>query len=165
MMEVTIGGERVTIRPMRMDMQMESDFIRRLSPESKFFRFLCAASILPASELRRLCDVDGRKRMAFVASVRRDGCEVEIGVCRFAPNAASDVQEIAVTISEEWQSQGLESMLMKVLIESAKRTGIKQLYSIDTVDNAAMSALAKELGMSSSPGSGHPRQVVHSLTL
>ena len=163
-MEIAIGGQPVTIRPIRMDMELESDFIRSLTPDSKHFRFLCGASILPASELRRLCDVDGRKRKAFVASVHRDGCEVKIGVCRFAPNASSDVQEIAVTISDEWQHKGLESMLMRALIESAKSTGVRQLYSIDTVDNTAMSALAKELGMSSSPGSG-PRQVVHSLTL
>lgn len=166
MMEVTIGGERVTIRPIRItDTEMESDFIRRLSPESKHFRFLGGVSELPASELKGLCDVDGRKSMAFVATVLRDGREVEIGVSRYAPNAASDVREIAVTVSDEWQRKGLGSVLMKVLIESARSKGVKHLYSIDTPDNTAMSALAKELGMSSTPDPGDPHQVVHSLTL
>jgi len=34
---------------------------------------------MPAEELVRLCDVDMKHSMAFVATVRKDGQEVEIG--------------------------------------------------------------------------------------
>lgn len=90
---LAIAGETVTIRPIRLtDVAMESDFIHRLSSETKRFRFLAAVNELPAEELVRLCNVDKKHTMAFVATVRENGREVEIGVSRYAPNSHSDVR-------------------------------------------------------------------------
>ncbi len=171
-MEVTIAGEPVTIRPIRItDTQMESDFINHLSPDSKHFRFLGGVRELPQAEITRLCDVDGKWSMAFVATVRRDGREIEIGVSRYAPECKdasegnADVREIAVTVADEWQHKGLGSMLMKLLIQSAKANGVKHLYSVDPVENSAMSALARDLGMCPTRDPDDPHQVIYSLTL
>ena len=161
----TIAGETVTIRPIRItDTTMESDFIRRLSPESKHYRFLGGVRELPPEELASFCDVDGTHSVAFVATVMRNGRETEIGVSRYAPDSRSDVREIAVTVADEWQHRGLGSALMRQLIEAARANGVKQLYSIDLADNAAMSALA-ELGMSSMRDPADPHQIIYSLTL
>src|ERR1700727_1863165 len=82
---ISIAGEAVTIRPIRLtDVAMESEFIHRLSPETKHFRFLAGVRELPAEELARFCDVDVKHSMAFVATVRQNGREVEIGVSRYA---------------------------------------------------------------------------------
>lgn len=162
----TVAGEMLTIRPIRItDVEMESDFIRRLSPQSKHFRFLGGVSQLTPAELTQLCDIDGKHSMAFVATVWRDGREMEIGVSRYSPNSKSDVREIAVTVADEWQNRGLGVTLMKVLIEAAKSNGVKRLYSVDSADNTAMSALATELGMSSMRDPGDSRQMIYSLVL
>jgi GNAT superfamily N-acetyltransferase len=147
------------------DLEMESDFIHRLSPETKRFRFLGGIRELPPEELTRLCDVDGKHSMAFVATIHRDGRDVEIGVSRYAPDSKADVREIAVTVADEWQRKGLGTLLMKQLIEAARSYGIKQLFSIDLADNVAMSALAKELGMHSVQDPNDPHQMIHTLTL
>jgi GNAT superfamily N-acetyltransferase len=163
---VTIAGETVTIRPIRLtDIAMESEFIRRLSSESKHFRFLGGVRELPPEELARLCDIDRKHSMAFVATVRRNGRETEIGVSRYAPNSKFDVREVAVTVADEWQHKGLGASLMTQLIQTARMQGIKQLYSVDLANNTAMSALANELGMSSIRDPGDPHQTIHSLTL
>jgi GNAT superfamily N-acetyltransferase len=156
----------VTIRPIRLtDIAMESDFIHRLSTETKHFRFLAGVRELPPEELARLCDVDVKHTMAFVATVRQKGREVEVGVSRYAPNSHADVREVAVTVADEWQHEGLGAALMKQLIEAARIQGIKQLYSINLSNDRAMSALAKELGMSSTRDPSDPHQTIHSLTL
>jgi GNAT superfamily N-acetyltransferase len=156
----------VTIRPIRLtDVAMESEFIHRLSPETKHFRFLAGVRELPAQELARLCDVDMKHSMAFVATVRQNGREVEIGVSRYAPNSHFDVREVAVTVADEWQHKGLGASLMNQLIQTARTQGIKQLYSVNLSNDTAMSALAKELGMSSIRDPGDPNQTIHSLTL
>jgi len=161
-----IAGETVTIRPIRMtDVGMEGDFVRHLSPESKHFRFLGGVSELPADELRRLCDVDGNHTMAFVATVRREDREVEIGVSRYAQNSEADVREIAVTVADEWQHKGLGGVLMRRLIEAAKINGVRQLYSIDLASNTAMAALARELGMRSVRDPSDSNQLIYSLAL
>jgi GNAT superfamily N-acetyltransferase len=161
-----VAGETVTIRSIRIDdLELERDFIRRLSPATKHFRFLGGVSELPLQELRRLCDVDGKNSMAFVATVLRSGREVEIGVARYSPGIASTARELAVTISDEWQHRGLGTTLVKHLIDQAKLNGVTQLYSVDIVDNSAMGALAKDLGMTSRHDPGDPHQVIYSLTL
>jgi len=163
---VTIAGETVTIRPIRLtDIAMEKEFIHRLSPETKHFRFLAGVRELPAQELAGLCDVDLKHSMAFVATVRQDGREVEIGVSRYAPNSHWDVREVAVTVADEWQDKGLSASLMIQLIRAAKTQGIKQLYSVNLSNDTAMSALAKELGMSSIRDPCDPHQTIHSLKI
>lgn len=161
-----VAGEAVTIRPIRIDdLEIEQDFIRRLSSEAKHFRFLGGVSELRPRELRRLCEVDGKNSMAFVATVLRNGREVEIGVARYSPAAGSNTREIAVTVSDEWQHRGLGTTLVRHLIETAKLNGVTHLYSMDLTDNGAMAALAKDLGMSSMRDPSDPHQVIYSLTL
>jgi GNAT superfamily N-acetyltransferase len=163
---IAMGGETVTIRPIRLtDIAMESEFIHRLSAEASHFRFLGAVRELPPQELSRLCDVDVKHSMAFVATVRKDGREMEIGVSRYAPNSKFDVREIAVTVADEWQHKGLGASLMNQLIKAARLQGIKQLYSVNLSNDTAMSALAKELGMSSIRDPSDPHQTVHTLAL
>jgi GNAT superfamily N-acetyltransferase len=164
--EFTIAGETVTVRPIRLtDTAMEAEFIRRLSPQTKHYRFFGGVNELTPGEVSRLCDVDGTRSMAYVATIRREGREVEIGVGRYAPDSRADVREMAVTVADEWQHKGLGAILARQLIESARRNGVKQLYSIELSDNAAMQALAKDLGMQASRDPGDPQQIVYSLAL
>ena len=161
-----IDGERVTIRPIRItDTDMEADFIRRLSPQTKHYRFFGGVRELSPAQVSRLCDVDGTHSMAFVATIRRDGRETEIGVSRYAPNSRSDVREIAVTVADEWQHKGLGAKLMEQLIQSARSNGVKRLYSIELSDNAAMRALAADLKMNVEPDPDDPHQIIYSLHL
>lgn len=162
----TIDGELVTIRPIRIaDAEMEAEFIRRLSPETKHYRFFGGVKELSPIQVSHLCDVDGKHSMAFVATIQRDGRETEIGVGRYAPNSRADVREIAVTVADEWQRKGLGTKLMKQLIQSAQCNGVKQLYSIELSDNAVMRSLAKDLNMSARPDPDDPHQTIYSLQL
>lgn len=161
-----VAGETVTIRPIQLDdLEMEQDFIRRLSPAAKRFRFFGSVSELPLPELRRLCDVDGKYSMAFVATVLRNGREVEIGVARYAPYDGCNTREMAVAVADEWQHRGLGTALVKHLIETAKVNGVTQLYSVGLVDNRGMAALAKDLEMVSMRDPSDPHQVIYSLAL
>jgi GNAT superfamily N-acetyltransferase len=159
-------GHAVTIRTIRAsDQLMEGEFIRNLSCQTKHFRFLGGVKELPPSDLKRLCAIDGNHRMAFVATVQMDGHEVEVGVSRFVEGAQDDAREMAVTIADEWQHKGLGRLLTDRLIEYAKDHGVKHLYSVDLVDNAAMRALAHDLGMSVRSDPDDPHQVIYTLAL
>lgn len=165
-LHTTLNGETITIRPIRItDMEMEADFIRRLSLETKHYRFFGGVKELPPREIAHLCDVDGKHSMAFVATIRRGDQETEIGVARYSPDSRSDVREIAVTVADEWQQTELGAALMRRLIQSAQANGVKQLYSIELSDNAAMRALAIHLGMDASDGQNDPHQTIYSLRL
>ena len=161
---LTVAGELVTIRPiLATDVLMEAEFVSKLSPQTKHYRFFGGLKELTAAQARAFCEVDGRHSMAFVATVNEHGREIEIGVGRYAPNSKADVREMAVTISDEWQHKGLGKRLVEQLIASARDYGIKRLYSLELTENSAMRELAHELGMSSTRDPDDANQVFYSL--
>lgn len=161
-----VDGRMVTIRPIRpTDVAMEADFVRSLSPLTKHYRFFGAVKELPAAEVSRLCNVDGCRSMAFVATVQEGGREVEIGVCRYAPAAKSDVREMAVTVADQWQHSDLARVLLRHLVKAAKRHDIRELYAVELSDNRAMLKFAEELGMRAARDPADAMQVIYSLPL
>jgi len=164
--EHTIAGQRVTIRPLNpSDTRIEAEFVRNLSDATKHFRFLGAVKELSQTELKRLCDIDGQHNMAFVATVREDDREREIGVSRYAQGSKPEICEMAVTVADAWQNKGLGRCLAKQLIEYARQHGVTRLYSVDFAENTAMQHLAHDLGMTVSRSLDDPTQVVYSLPL
>jgi GNAT superfamily N-acetyltransferase len=161
-----VAGESVTIRPLHpADSVLEGEFIANLSMETKHYRFLGGVKELSPAELKSLCDVDGRHSMAFVATVQRDGHEMQIGVSRYAESPSDGVGEMAVTIADAWQHKGLGQLLAERLFTYAKTHGVKQLYSVDFADNVGMRELARELGMNAGCDPDDANQVIYSLTL
>jgi GNAT superfamily N-acetyltransferase len=161
-----LAGKTVTIRPIRAsDTVMEAAFINKLSSETKHYRFFGAVKELSATELQGFCSTDEPHRMAFVATVQEAGAEVEIGVCRYAPDSKADVREMAMTISDEWQRTDLGKLLITHLIAAARQFGVRQLYSLELADNARMRELAHEVGMSARPDPHDAHQVIYSLAL
>jgi N-acetylglutamate synthase-like GNAT family acetyltransferase len=72
---------------------------------------------------------------------------------------------MAVTIADEWQHTELAKLLMDRLLISAKRYGIRQLYTIELADNQAMRNLAKDVGMVAVRDPSDANQVIYSLGL
>jgi acyl carrier protein len=80
----TIAGETVTVRPIRPDdAPMEADFVRHLSNETRYKRFMATMRELPKDKLRYLTEVDQVKHVALVAILERDGAAIEVGVARY----------------------------------------------------------------------------------
>tara|TARA_R110001592_G_scaffold363372_2_gene686223 strand:+ start:101331 stop:101765 length:435 start_codon:yes stop_codon:yes gene_type:complete len=144
---------------------MEAEFMHRLSPSTKHFRFLGGVQELSPELLRSFCNVDGHYSMAFVATILEDGKEVEIGVSRYAPNANEDVREMAVTVADEWQDHEIGRLLTEKLMEFAKGHGVRRLYSVDLADNTSMRSLAKDIGMSRQRDPEDAHQVIYSVSL
>jgi RimJ/RimL family protein N-acetyltransferase len=156
----------ITIRPIRLtNTEMEAGFMRNLSAESKHFRFLGGVKELSTQKLKQFCDVDRHYSMAFVATVEENGEEKQIGVSRYAPNANQDLREMAVTVADAWQHQGIDVLLTDKLMEFVKGHGIKRLYSIDLVDNTAMRKLAKDIGMQAQRDPEDAHRIIYSLAL
>ena len=158
------SGSSLTIRPIRIsDQAIETEFVQRLSPLSKHFRFFGGVRELSPQAVKAFCDVDGHHSMAFIATLQENGQETEIGVSRFSPNNKDDVREMAVTVADDWQKQG--KLLCEKLIAFAKDHGVKKLYSVELVDNLAMRDLARDLGMTAKRDAEDSKQVIYSLSL
>ncbi len=143
----TADGRIVTIRPiMPEDANLEQEFVKELSAESKYFRFMNTIRELGQSQLIRLTQIDYDREMAFVATIDEDGHQVEVGVVRYATNPDGESCEFAIVVADAWQGKGLAGRLMALLIESARRRGLKVMTGDFLADNRRMIKFVSALG-------------------
>lgn len=147
-----IDGVRVALRPIRPDdAARERDFIRALSDETRYQRFMATVGEMPPSQLRTLTNVDQRRDLALAATVDRDGAEVFVGVARFGVDTTGAGCEFAVVVSDDWHGTGLAGILMQALIDVARRRGLRTMEGFVLATNSRMLKLARQLGFRQLP--------------
>jgi acetyltransferase len=141
-------GTDILIRPIRPeDAEMEQSFVRNLSGESRYMRFMQALRELTPDMLVRLTQIDYDREMAFVVLARGDnGKDVEVGVSRYAINPDQNSCEFALVIADEWQNRGLGGLLMQVLIDVARDKGLTMIIGDVLAHNTGMLKLMQRLG-------------------
>jgi len=146
---VLFDGTPVTVRPIRpQDAAREQDFVRHLSPDSRYCRFMSQLRELSPGKLKYFTEIDYRRHMAFVATVLRDGKEVEVGVARYAGGAQGDACEFAIAVEDAMQGTGLAGLLMLSLMDAARAQGFKTMEGCVLANNHRMLKFARQLGFS-----------------
>lgn len=157
---------QVVIRPIKpQDKEADREFIQGLSAQARRFRFLGQMRSPSEALVERLTAIDYDNEFAFVAVTPVDGHEKIVGVSRYSADESGLNCECAVTVSDEWQNKGLGTLLMKHLIEVARRRGIHSMISIDSAQNMQMNDLARFLGFQARVDPDDASQVIHELTL
>jgi acetyltransferase len=140
-------GTDVTIRPMRPeDAAIEQEFVRHLSEEAKYFRFMHAVQELSEPMLIRFTQLDYDRELALIAVTQEKGREVEIGVCRYAINPDGKSCGFAVVVGDQWQHKTIGRRLMGSLIDAARSKGLKTMEGEVLMSNHNMLKLAATLG-------------------
>lgn len=164
--ETLNDGTAVLVRPLRADdRQREEAFINRLSPESRRHRFMDTFKKASPALIDQMMDVDNVKQMAFIALAHDDGELREVGISRYSATDRDKQCECAVTVADDWRKRGLAVVLMRHLIEQARKNGFKQMISLDSAENEAMHELAKFLHFETRRDPEDANQVVHTLNL
>ncbi|ODV13206.1 MAG: GNAT family N-acetyltransferase [Thiobacillus sp. SCN 64-317] len=141
------SGHDVVIRPIRPeDAELTQDFVRSLSEETRYFRFMDAVSELSPAMLARLTQIDYTREMALLALTEIDGREVELGVARYAINPDAESCEFALVVDDAWQKQGIGHKLMDVLMDVARSVGLKTMEGEVLKANHPMLKLVQALG-------------------
>ncbi|MCH2218801.1 MAG: GNAT family N-acetyltransferase [Dechloromonas sp.] len=147
-------GRAVTVRPIRPeDAVLTLDFFNRLSPESRYFRFMENLRELPPSLVSRFTQVDYDREMALIALVRVDGVEQQVGSARYTLTADGESVEFALVVDDRWQRSGLGRRLMGALIDCAREKSYRAMVGDVLADNPKMLRLMTGLGFSIMP---HP---------
>ncbi|SMB27851.1 Acyl-CoA synthetase [Sterolibacterium denitrificans] len=144
------NGRQVTLRPIKpADAALEQAFVQKLSPQSRYLRFMNAIRELSPAQLVRLTQIDYDREMAFIAVVNDadGGAETQIGVARYAVNPDGASCEFAIVVADDWQGLGLAQRLMAALIETARNhAGLKTMHGDFLIENQRMLAFARRLG-------------------
>ncbi|MDR2220420.1 MAG: bifunctional acetate--CoA ligase family protein/GNAT family N-acetyltransferase [Methylobacillus sp.] len=150
-------GTNITIRPIRPeDAQMEQDFVRGLSDQAKYFRFMNAMHELSDTMLERFTQIDYDREMALIATVEENSAETQIGVSRYTINPDGESCEFAVVVSDRWQHKAVGRKLMECLMEAARDKGLKTMEGDVLMRNQAMLKLTTTLGFTATPSTEDP---------
>lgn len=140
-------GTNILIRPIRPeDAEMEQEFVRNLSRESRYMRFMQSLRELTPDMLVRFTQIDYDREIAFVAIAREEGMDKEVGVCRYSINPDRQSCEFALVIADAWQGRGLGGLLMETLIDTARSRGLSMIIGEVLAENAGMLRLMSRLG-------------------
>jgi acetyltransferase len=142
-------GTDIVIRPIRPeDAEMEQQFVRNLSPEAKYFRFMNALQELSQEMLVRFTQIDYYNEMALIAVKPGDPVEEQIGVVRYTTNLDQKTCEFALVVSDAWQGHGIGYQLMQKLMEIARDRGLERMEGQVLGNNTRMLTLMKSLNFS-----------------
>jgi len=138
-------GTRVTVRPAcPRDADRIQDFVRGLSPSSRYDRFLAPMNELSPAELARV-GAGAARQATLMAETKIAGTRIMIGEARYAATDGVTC-EIALSVAEDWRGLGLGTLLMDHLECRARNLGTNTLVGDVLRSNAAMRTLARKSG-------------------
>lgn len=140
------SGREVAIRPIRGDdaVRLEAAYAR-LSPDSRYRRFLAVKPRLTEHEVRYLTEVDGRDHFALIATPADDPERI-IGVGRFVRHLSDPAAaEFAIVVGDAFQGEGLGTELLGRLAAAARERGIARFTATALADNEPIHRLLHRL--------------------
>ncbi|HQY29288.1 MAG TPA: GNAT family N-acetyltransferase [Burkholderiaceae bacterium] len=140
-------GREVTLREIEeADASEIIAAFERLSPESRYSRFMQHKKQVEAAELDRGVHPRSGLDFVLVATVPApDGIDI-VGAAQYTPAGSGDgACEFAVTVAEDWRTIGLATALVSRLVRRARRDGYQTIEGWVLNSNKAMLALARDL--------------------
>jgi acetyltransferase len=143
-------GTAVTVRPVRPeDAQMQQEFVRNLSEESRYNRYMSSIKQLSQSMLVRFTQLDYDREMALAMVTEAEGgLEQQLAVARFVTDPDNEDCEFALEVADNWQGHGIGFILMSALFDAAREQGLKLMTGEVFASNKGMLKLMRKLGFS-----------------
>ena len=141
------AGDCVTLRPVApQDGSVLQAYVRALSLESRYDRFLGALHELPPAELERVTHLDQEYELALLAETRARGAPLVVAEARYAFSRDRRECEFALSIADRWRGKGIGTLLVAELERRAGRLGARRLVGDVLRSNVPMKALARKAG-------------------
>jgi acetyltransferase len=145
------------------DAQSLQQFVRSMSQETRYFRFVASIKELSPRQLARYTQIDYWRDMALIAEIAvpaagetgaapPESSDAEplprrfAGVARYMLNADMHSCEFAIAIADDWQGRGLGRLLMQSLIEVAQSRQLTTMNGMILAQNHKMAKLMQRLG-------------------
>ena len=126
---------------------MVQAFVRNLSDESRYNRFMSSIKQLSQQVLVRFTQLDYDREMALaLVYTNEDGREEVLGMSRYVTDPDMEVCEFAISIADKWQGRGVGTILMQKLFDVASQQGLSTMRGEVLTSNSGMLQLMKKLG-------------------
>jgi RimJ/RimL family protein N-acetyltransferase len=140
-----LRADRLHIRPVRRaDERVVREFFDRLSPRTRYLRFLSPMPTLPDSIFSQIIADDDR-RVALLAEVETaTGAEI-VAIGNFG---AIDERggEVALVVGDRWQRQGIGTAVARRVLRAAHARGFTRFVAHALWENRAIRKLLRHVG-------------------
>jgi RimJ/RimL family protein N-acetyltransferase len=143
---VVADGTPITLRPVgTRDRAGLAALFARLTPESRYQRFLSPKRELTPRELTFFTDIDHLNHEAIAAVDDRD--DSIVGVARYVRDPGrADVAELAIEVADAFQRMGIGTALTSLTIHYAHANGLTSLTATTLWGNRAARGLLRHHG-------------------
>ncbi|HYW77555.1 MAG TPA: bifunctional acetate--CoA ligase family protein/GNAT family N-acetyltransferase [Gammaproteobacteria bacterium] len=141
-------GRHCVLRPIRAEdeLPMRRAYLK-LSPESRYMRLFQTLAELPHELAARATQIDYDREMAFVIAEDKPPGEAELfGGVRLISDANYEKAEYAITLVDDVAGHGVGRRLMNIIIDYARKIGVREISGDVLETNTPMLGLCKELG-------------------
>src|SRR5574340_299614 len=144
-------GRAALIRVMRPDdkPRLQRAFAQ-LDPQTVYTRFFGYRKEIPERAFERIDEIDFVRLAGLVATIASADDETVIGAASYIGRTAADgaqVAEVAFTVEEDFQGQGVATRLLAALVTLARRHGLARFEAEVLAGNAPMLAVFTRCGL------------------
>ena len=141
-----IKGKQVTIRPAKpVDARRIQEHFYNLDKDDVSARFFHEKTSFVKEEVEGVSQIDYVKDLTVVAIVGEFGFGQVVGIGEYLIDPATNIAEIAFSISKDFQKMGLGKILLKKLAAAARENDIAGLVAYTSPHNQGMIKLFKLL--------------------
>jgi GNAT superfamily N-acetyltransferase len=144
--ETLPSGLRLLIRATEPRDDLAGAVQRLASPKSFFYRFLQPKHYLTDEKIAPLMNCDFVRQVALIGLVRHNLRMAIVAGARYwitGPDGA----EITFMVADDYQKQGIGTVMLNHLCSIARQAGLKHLYALATPDNEGTPRLLTKLGL------------------
>ena len=144
-MQATLrNGKAIKIRPAIVsDARGIKSLFYGLPADDRYTRFFRQVRALSSHEVQKLCNLDYKLSVAFVAVKGERENETVIGHATYFVNPSTNLAETAFMVSNQWQGSGLGGVMQRRLMDHAKARGIRGFEAEILPENSKMIRLAR----------------------
>jgi acyl-CoA hydrolase/GNAT superfamily N-acetyltransferase len=141
-----INGETVTVRPVKpVDERRIQEHFYNLDKSDVIARFFHEKTAFLKEEVEGVSQIDYVKDLTVVAIVGEFGFGRVVGIGEYLIDPATNVAEVAFSISKEFQKKGMGKILIKKLAAAALENDISGLVAYTSPNNRGMVKLFNQL--------------------
>lgn len=141
------NGTVVTLRPLRADdRERMAQAVRGLDPQTIYTRLFSHRKDLTEAGLDRIMRADDEHEIVIVATTGTGADETIVGGGRYIVTGEARA-EIAFTVEEDYQGQGVAGRLFAALVEVARQRGVAVFEADVLSENPSMLRVFERTGL------------------
>lgn len=139
-------GRRIVFRPLALDDEtLIAEAIRTSSPRTLLHRFFTPLRGLAPEELHRMLTLNSAREFCLVGEFNEPPIHRIVCGARYVRLSDTDTAEIALTVHDDFQRQGIGHRLMQLLIAQGRADGIRTYIADVLAENTAMLHLLQRI--------------------